>query len=200
GMQAIDHVPGYAIEKVSTIYHWAALGGVYIVNVGGFRGQAAIELAKNFGNIKPHVQDGAGMIQGAASAVPEELQGRVEFMPHTLFEPQTVEAPVYFFRMVFRGLGDKYAVTVLKAQIPDRRPGVKILLQDVVMPEPGAIPLCRERVAGAVDLALECFSSGRERYLDEWKALLAAADKQFALHKAYVPEDSLLGILEVYWD
>lgn len=200
GMQAINHVPGYAIEKVSTVYDWASLGDARIVNVGGSRGQAAIELAKNFGNIKLLVQDGAGMIQGAESGVPEELKGRVEFMPHTLFEPQTVEAPVYFFRMVFRGLGDKYAVEVLKAQIPVLRPGVKILLQDVVMPEPGAIPLCRERVARAVDLALECFSNGRERYSDEWKALLAAADKRFVLHKVYVPKDSLLGILEVHWD
>jgi hypothetical protein len=52
----------------------------------------------------------------------------------------------------------------------------------------------------AVDLALECFSNGRERYLDEWKALLAAADKRFVLHRIYVPKNSLLGILEVHWD
>lgn len=51
-----------------------------------------------------------------------------------------------------------------------------------------------------MDLALECFSKGRERYLDEWKALLAATDKRFVLHQVYVPKDSLLGILEVHWD
>jgi hypothetical protein len=51
-----------------------------------------------------------------------------------------------------------------------------------------------------VDLALECFSNGRERYLDERKALLAAADKRFVLHWVYVPKESLLGILEVHWD
>ena len=147
-MQAINHVPGYAIEIVSTVYDWASLGDAYIVNVGGSRGQAAaIELAKNFTNIKLLVQDSANMIQGAESGVPEELKGRIEFMTHELFEPQTVKAPVYFFRMVFRNLGDKYAVQALKAQIPVLRPGVKILLQDVCMPEPGAIPLWRERVS-----------------------------------------------------
>lgn len=51
-----------------------------------------------------------------------------------------------------------------------------------------------------MDLALACFSNGRERYLDEWKALLAAADERFVLHHVHVPNDSLLGILEVHWD
>lgn len=51
-----------------------------------------------------------------------------------------------------------------------------------------------------MDLALKNFSNGRERYLDEWKALLAAADKRFVLHKVHVPKQSLLGIIEVYWD
>jgi len=51
-----------------------------------------------------------------------------------------------------------------------------------------------------VDLALECFTNGRERYLDEWKTLLAAADERFLLHQVHVPKESLLGILEVHWD
>lgn len=86
------------------------------------------------------------MIEGAESNVPDQLKGRVEFMKHELFEPQTVQADVYFFRMVFRSWGDKYALQALKAQIPALRPGVKILIQDVCMPEQGTIPLWRERV------------------------------------------------------
>ena len=42
--------------------------------------------------------------------------------------------------------------------------------------------------------------NSRERYLDEWKALLAAADKRFALHKVVQLEGSLLAMLEVHWD
>lgn len=146
GMQAIDHVPGYAIGNVSKVYDWASLGDAYIVNVGGSRGQAAIELANNFGNVKLLVQDSAMIIQGAESDVPDQLKGRVEFMKHDLFEPQTVQADVYFFRMVFRNWGDKYAVQALKAQIPVLRPGVRILIQDVCMPEQDTIPLWRERI------------------------------------------------------
>lgn len=67
-------------------------------------------------------------------------------MKHALFDPQTVQADAYLFRMVFRNWGNKYSLQILKAQIPALRPGAKILIQDACMPEPGTIPLCRDRV------------------------------------------------------
>lgn len=146
-MQAMKHVPGGAIENLSKIYDWASLGNVYIVNVGGSRGQAAIELASKYGGVKLLVQDSEKAIQGAESGVPEELKGRIEFMEHEIFEPQTVKADVYLFRMVLRSLGDKYAVQALKAQIPVLERGNKILIQDACMPEPDIIPMWKERVA-----------------------------------------------------
>ncbi|KAH7076820.1 S-adenosyl-L-methionine-dependent methyltransferase [Paraphoma chrysanthemicola] len=199
GMEAINLVPGYSIENVSTVYDWASLGNATIVNGMGSRGQAAFELAKNFPKLKFIVQDSKDTLVGVNSTIPSELTSQVKFEEHELFAPQDAKADVYFFRMVFRGLGDAFATQVLKEQIPALRPGVKILIQDVVMPEPETIPLWRDRFARSVDLALECFSNGRERYLDEWKALLAGADERFVLHKVFVPGDSLLGIIEVHW-
>ncbi|KAF1953529.1 S-adenosyl-L-methionine-dependent methyltransferase [Byssothecium circinans] len=199
GMEAINLIPGYSIENISTVYDWASLGNATIVNGMGSRGQAAFELTKNFPKLKFIVQDSKDTLVGVNSTIPSELAGRVKFEEHELFAPQDAKADVYFFRMVFRGLGDAFATQALKAQIPALRPGVKILIQDVVMPEPETIPLWRDRFARSVDLALECFSNGRERYLEEWKALLAAADERFVLHKVFVPKDSLLGIIEVHW-
>ncbi|KAK2591049.1 hypothetical protein QQS21_011263 [Conoideocrella luteorostrata] len=199
-MKALEHVPGCAIGALSKDYDWASLGNVFIVNLGGSRGQAAIELANNFANTKLLVQDMAMVIEGAESDVPDQLKERVQFMKHNLFDPQTVRADVYFFRMVFRTWGDKDALQILKAQIPALRPGAKILIQDACMPEPDAIPLWLERVQRAVDLSLKCYFNGRQRYLDEWKALLAAADERFILHRVFEPKGSLLVILEVHWD
>ncbi|VUC36746.1 unnamed protein product [Clonostachys rosea] len=198
-MKAIDHVPGCAPELISKDYDWASIGNASVVHVGGGRGQIAIELAKNFGHIKLTVQDMEMMIQGAESDVPDQLKGRVEFMKHEPFETQTLEADVYFFRMVFRNWNDNYAVQILKAQIPALRPGAKILIQDGCMPEPDSFPLWLERVQRGVDLALKCYTNGRQRYLDEWKALLAAADERFRLHQVFMPKDSLLAILEIHW-
>lgn len=146
GMSAIDWVPGYNINLLPTVYDWASLGDsdVKIVNIGGAMGQAAIELAKKFSNFKFVVQDSAAMMGGGA-LVPAELKERITFQEHELFAPQTENAPVYFFRMAFRGLGDRLAEQVLKAQIPALEAGTKILIQDVVMPEHDAVPLWRER-------------------------------------------------------
>jgi hypothetical protein len=147
GMQAIDHVPGYAIENVTTVYDWGSLGNATIVLGMGSRGQAAFELARNFKNLKFIVQDSKNTLVGMNSTIPSDLAGRVAFEEHELFAPQDVKADVYFFRMVFRGLGDAFATQALQAQIPALQSGVKILIQDVVMPEPDAIPLWKDRVA-----------------------------------------------------
>lgn len=146
-MQAINHVPGYAIENITTVYDWASLGNATIVNGMGSPGQAAFELSRNFANLKFIVQDSKNTLVGADSTIPSELVGRVTFEEHELFMPQDIQADVYFFRMVFRGLGDAFATQVLQAQVPALRPGVKILIQDVVIPEPEAIPLWKDRVA-----------------------------------------------------
>ncbi|KID82703.1 O-methyltransferase, family 2 [Metarhizium guizhouense ARSEF 977] len=91
-----------AVVAVSKVYDWASLGNACIVNISGSRGQVAIELAKNFGNIKLLVQDAAMAIKGADKDVPEQLKERVQFMKYVLFDPQTVQANAYLFRMVFR--------------------------------------------------------------------------------------------------
>jgi hypothetical protein len=221
GMQALNYIPGQAIGDIPTAYDWASLGNATIVNGMGSRGEAAFELAKTFPDLKFIVQDSKNTLVGVDSTIPSELAARVTFQEHELFAPQEARADVYFFRMLFRNLGDAAATMALKAQIPALQSGTKILIQDVVMPEPKAIPLWKDRVARyvstcrkitrdmerlltaphrSVDVALQCFFNGRERYLDEWEALLASADERFVLHRVVVPKDSLLGIIEVHWN
>ncbi|KAI0204686.1 S-adenosyl-L-methionine-dependent methyltransferase [Astrocystis sublimbata] len=181
GMKSLDHVPGCGDGFVYKAYDWASLGNVHIVNL--------------------LVQNAAPVIEGADSAVPAQLKERVKFEKHDLFADQTVQADVYFFRMVLLSWADKYAVNILKAQIPVLKPGVKILIQDACMPGPNsASPLWRERTMRSVDMALKFYFNSYERHLDEWKSLLAAADKRFVLHKVHETMESQLSVLEVHWD
>ncbi|KAI1204466.1 sterigmatocystin 8-O-methyltransferase [Annulohypoxylon truncatum] len=198
GMKSLDHVPGCGDMLVSKAYDWSSLGNTYIVNVGGAKGIVAMDLAKHFEKTKFLVQDGPMMIKGAE--VPEELKGRVDFMEHELFAPQTVQADVYFFRMAFRNWNDKNAVNILKAQVPALRPGAKLLIQDKCMTPPNTVPISEERIQRAIDMSLKTFFNTRDRYLDDWKALLAAADERFVLHRVVQIEGSLLSMLEVHWD
>lgn len=52
----------------------------------------------------------------------------------------------------------------------------------------------------AIDMSLKAFFNTRERYLDDWKSLLAAADERFVLQRVVQLEGSLLAMLEVHWD
>jgi SAM-dependent methyltransferase len=198
-MQAFEYNPGYGMKEVPHLYDWASLGNVYMVDVGGSRGHVAIEVAKHNPGIQVLVQDMQMVVAGAENEVPEELKGRIEFMAQELFDAQTVQADVYFFRMIFHNWSDKYALKILQAQIPVLKPGSKILVQDAVMPEPGKLSLWRERVIRAMDLNMACFFNARERYLEEWKALLAAADERFVLERVIESEESLMAILEIGW-
>lgn len=220
GMKSLDHVPGCGDALVAKSYDWASLGDAYIVNVGGQRGSVAIDLVGQFENIKLLVQDSPPVIKGASLAVPDSLKKRVQFMPHELFDTQTEKADVYFFRMILRSWGDEYAVKILRAQIPALRPGAKILIQDAILPGPDSdSPLWRERLlryatkpcnlqtlmltdktSRSVDMALKFYFNSYDRHLDEWKALLAAADKRFVLHRVLENVDSNLSFLEVHWD
>ncbi|KAI1824558.1 sterigmatocystin 8-O-methyltransferase [Xylaria intraflava] len=199
-MKSLDRFPGYTIAEVSNLYDWASLGNALVADVGGSQGYVAMELAKNFENIKFLVQDMEMVVGGAQSGVPDQLKGRIEFMAHELFDPQPVQADVYFFRMIFHNWADKYAIRILRAQIPALRPGVKILIQDAVMPDPGSVPLWRERDMRAVDMTMGSLFNASERGLDEWKALLAAADERFVLRRVLKPERFMLALLEIVWD
>jgi hypothetical protein len=114
-MKSFDHFPGYASGEVPKAYDWSSLGSVKMVDVEGSKGHISMEVAKRFLNMKIIVQDMAMVVIGAEVGVSDELKDRIEFMAHSLFEPQSVEADVYFFRMVFYNWSDKYAVNILKA-------------------------------------------------------------------------------------
>ncbi|KAI1810153.1 sterigmatocystin 8-O-methyltransferase [Poronia punctata] len=200
GIKAHDHFPGYATEEISKLYDWDSLGDAVIVHVGGSRGEIAIELAKKVDKVKLVVQDMDKVIAGAEAGVPDEIKGRVEFKAHGLFDTQTLQADVYLFRLVFQIWTDKYAVQILKAQIPVLKPGAKILIQDLVMPEPGDLPLWRDRELRAMDLSVGASFNSRNRYIHEWKALLTAADERFVLARVTSLDRSLLSTLEVVWD
>ncbi|RWA07701.1 hypothetical protein EKO27_g7404 [Xylaria grammica] len=141
GIKAHDFFPGYAAAEVSQLYDWA----------------------KNFHKLKLIVQDMDKAIAGAEADVPNELPGRVEFKAHGLFDAPALQADVYLFRSVFQIWTDKYAVKILKAQIPVLQPGAKILIQDLVMLKPGDIPLWRDREFRSMDLNAGASFNGRNR-------------------------------------
>lgn len=68
--------------------------------------------------------------------VPEDVQGRLEYGTYNfLTEGMTRQADVYVFRHIFHDWSDKYAAKILKNLVPALKPGNKLWLSEVVLPE-----------------------------------------------------------------
>lgn len=115
-------------------YPWGELGDCTVVDVGGSHGPTSIALAERFPNLVCIVQDLPGTVAGC-SVLPE-LEGRLEFMAHDFFTEQPVKgAEIYFFRRIFHDWSDEYAARILRCHTGALKPGAKILIQDLVVPE-----------------------------------------------------------------
>jgi hypothetical protein len=66
-------------------------------------------------------------------------------MSHDMFSEQPVAgADVYLLRFVLHDWSDKYCVKVLKQLIPALKRGAKVVIQDHLLPEPGALGMLQE--------------------------------------------------------
>ncbi|XXG94153.1 hypothetical protein Hte_000405 [Hypoxylon texense] len=185
--------PDYNPTYVTEYYNWATLGQEQVVDIGGGRGHIAKCLIRCFGNLSIIVQDMDKIIQDAESEMEEDIRDRVKFMAHDLFVPQTVQADIFFLRWVLHNWSDDYCIMILRALIPAPRPGIRIVIQETLMPEPGSVAFWRKYLR-AEDLNMGAIFNSEERSFGQWEVLLAAADARFI-----VTQGSALGILEVLW-
>lgn len=127
-------------------FGWESLKNGTVVDVGGSHGIVSIELARKFPSLHFIVQDRAEVIAESSPTVPKDVADRVTFMTHDFFSEQPVKnADVFFFRWVFHNWGDQYCVKILQALIPALKPGARVLIQDILLPEPGAMSIWPER-------------------------------------------------------
>lgn len=57
---------------------------------------------------------------------------------------------MFYFRWSLRNWADKYSISALRTLVPGLKPGGRVVIQDTIMPEPGAAPLWKEKNARSV--------------------------------------------------
>ena len=169
--------------------------------VGGSHGHVAFAIAQKFPSLSIIVQDLGPVVAAARDNVPSELGSRVTFMPYNfLTEQQPVKnADVYFFRWVLHNWADRYCTKILRNLIPALKPGAKIVVNDIVLPEAGAIPHWHEARVRALDLAMASVQNSHERELADWAKIFEQADPGFEFQGAEKPVGSDLWILVAEW-
>lgn len=141
---------------------------------------AIVDIAGGQGHIMEHVRRQNPTIRGRVvvqdlpstfEAVPVPPAG-VEFMPYDMFTPQPIrDAQIYYYRHIFHDWNDDDASRFLK-QVVDvlregKRPGAKLLLADLVLPDENV-----EMLGAVRDFSMFPIG-GMERNESQWRALLA---------------------------
>ncbi|KAJ0162812.1 6-hydroxytryprostatin B O-methyltransferase [Colletotrichum tanaceti] len=187
-------------------YPWARLEQDRIrlvVDVGGGPGHVSMALARRHPNLRFEVQDLPETVQVAAGSCPEELRGRVGFRPHDFMQPQPAhevgagEGIAFFCRFILHDWSDKYARTILQNLALSLRPEDRIIINDVVVPEPGQESRERERRMHDRDLLMLMNLNGRERTLTAFRDLCSAVTPRLQVDRVYRPELGELSLLDI---
>ena len=143
-MKYFQTAPGFETTRVLESFDWSLIGEGTVVDVGGSHGEVCVELARKYPSLRFVVQDREEVI--SAVQVPDDVADRVKFMVHDFFSEQPVKnADVYFFRWIFHNWSDKYCIQILSTLIPALKSGARVLIQDLLIPEPGTMSAFQER-------------------------------------------------------
>ncbi|KAI0173698.1 sterigmatocystin 8-O-methyltransferase [Hypoxylon sp. FL1284] len=196
-MKVMTSKPEFDLSYAMDPYDWESLGEAQIVDVGGAKGHFALALARRYKKLHVVVQDMAKVVENANAG---DLEERVSFMAHNLFDRQTIRGDVFFFRWIFHNWSDKYCIQILRAQVPALKPGTKLIIQEAIMPAPGTVAQWKERDLRAMDLEMAYTFNARERTLADWRALFEEANPAFVLKNVIEPDNSAMAILELSWE
>jgi 6-hydroxytryprostatin B O-methyltransferase len=189
-------------------YDWASLGPALVVDVGGSTGNADIALAKVYPDLKFVVQDlpenaSAGQ-KNALATLSSDILSRLTFQGHDFTKPQPVkDGNIYLLRMILHDWPDHVSITILRQLVPalteQRANGTrpKLLVMDTVLPAPGQVPVSVERNVRVRDMTMMQVFNSHERDLEQWTALLAAADARLKIRQVIEPFGSAMSLLEV---
>ncbi|CAI7591567.1 unnamed protein product [Penicillium glandicola] len=202
-MRNVRSSEGVGIKHLVDGYEWQRIpdGGV-VVDVGGSTGTSAFALAKAYPHLSFIVQDLHANVENgrkAAQSLSPDLVSRITFQAHDFTNPQPVQgADAYLLRMILHDWSDVEAVAILKhVVVAMDRAKSRLLIMDTVLPKPGSVPVSEERIVRARDLTMMQAFNSKERDLEDWNELFAAADSRLQLVKVLQPLRSAMSVLEL---
>ncbi|KAF2848078.1 S-adenosyl-L-methionine-dependent methyltransferase [Plenodomus tracheiphilus IPT5] len=201
-MRANDSGGPFSSECLTHGYDWNALNAKLFVDMGGSMGHSTMRIANGSKIDKFIVQDfTAEEVNHAKAALPKEFEGRIEFAEHDFFKPQTIHgADVYFFRWILHNWPDPECIVILKNLVPAMKKGARVIISDLLLPEPNTVPNRLNREFRVMDIHMLNVFGARERDVSMFKDLFAAADPRFKFEGAKPLPGSLLSIVEAVWD
>ncbi|KAK7979659.1 hypothetical protein PG989_012116 [Apiospora arundinis] len=188
GLRRMDH---HLDHLLTDSFDWSVVKGT-VVDCGG---------GTMYPNLNLIVQDSnTEMLAQGRDSLSLELRDRIAYSQHSFFSPQPVrDAAVFLIRQCTHNWADKDVVSIFKGFIPgleNSGPDTPLLINDIILPEPGVWPRHQERVIRQVDMVMMVNCGAKQRTLAEFKSLLKEADPRYEVRKVF--DNGPLGLLEVY--
>lgn len=120
------------------------------------------------------------MLAEGSDSLDEDLRSRVTYQQHSFFESQpTKDAAAFLIRQCTHNWADKDVVTIFKSFVPGlekSNPKTPLLVNDIIIPEPGTWLRHQERVVRQVDMVMLVNCGAKQRTKAEFESLLKDAD------------------------
>ncbi|QPC72284.1 hypothetical protein HYE68_003036 [Fusarium pseudograminearum] len=198
--RAVSHT-GSNVEHLLGAFDWNNLGQATVVDIGGSSGSTCVMLATAFPSLNLVIEDLPEPIQNARTRIsdlPEDIRGRIDMMEYDFFTPQPIRhADVYLLRTILHDWPDADAVKILQGVVEAMCPSSRLLIMDMVLPQPGSGSKTFEAALRQKDLTMIQTFNAKEREVAEWAALLAKTDPRLKIRAIERPAGSELSVIEV---
>lgn len=120
------------------------------------------------------------MFAETSQSTPPDVLSRVTFAKHDFFTPQPIDPTVdaYLLRSCLHNWGDEDCVRILRGFVPalEASPRTCLLINEMVIPRRGTVPLHVERKQRSSDVAMFVIANSRTRSEADFQLLLQKAD------------------------
>ncbi|KAH6651431.1 S-adenosyl-L-methionine-dependent methyltransferase [Truncatella angustata] len=188
-----------SVTELKSYFPWTEISGS-VIDIGGGSGHISIILARLYPHLKFIVQDETDdMLNQGQKLLTDDVRDRISFQKASFFEPQPVKgAAAYLIRQCTHNWADHDVVRMFRAVVPGLEgsaPGTPLLINDIVLPEPGTLPLNWEREMRQADMVMLVSFGAKQRTKKEFEALLKEADPRYGIRK--ISDEGALGLIEV---
>jgi hypothetical protein len=126
------------------------------------------------------------------------MRWQISFESHDFFTPQPIHnASIYLIKHVFHNWSDSRGAKILKQIVPAMGLRSKILIVEAITPNPGTATLYMDRMMSAMDMHMFTGGNGKERTLEDWKALCKKADERLIVKNVVQRQDIAFALIEV---
>jgi hypothetical protein len=140
------------------------------------------------------------MLAEGQETIATDLKGRIVYSQHSFFDPNPVkDAAAFLIRQCTHNWADSDVVRIFRgfvAGLENAPPSTPLLINDIIIPEPGVLPRHEERKLRQVDMVMLVNCGAKQRTEAEFRKLLSQADARYEVQNVFT--DGPLGLLEVY--